>query len=806
MRYHEAADYLLDLRRFRMRPGTESTRALLGAVGDPHHEFAAVQIAGSNGKGSTARMVESVLREAGLDVGLYTSPHFEDIRERVRVNGRPVPKAAVGEFVAAVREYIDDQAAAGAAPTFFETVTALAFWQFARADVDVAVIEVGIGGQHDATSVVDPVASAVTEVSLEHTDVLGDTVAEIARDKAHVAPAERPLVTGATGEALAAIRTHAEGTVVVSDDVTVEYRGPRNTAEADIALAGADWAVETAIPLLGAHQARNAGIAAALVRQVGDGLGVAVDETTLARGLRGAHWPGRFEVVETEPLVVLDGAHNVGACEAVAATLAEVEYDSLHLVFGAMHDKDHGGMAAALPTPARVYTCRPERDRAADAAVLARVFREVSPTVTECPTVEAALADALAAADTGDCVLATGSLSTVAEARRRWTRTTVERRVHNVETAREVLEGANVGDPDIGRLADEGVHRVLTTRLRPRRARSLAGELRATGGMCAVSALDHEGEFADAVMAGTLGQFGSLVDSLDERGLESVASDIRTALAPDAGATRPWTDGTAVMGILNVTPDSFHDGGEYLDTGAAVDRAETLVEAGADIVDVGGESTNPAAEPTPADVERDRVVPVVEAIADIDAAVSVDTRKASVADAALAAGAGIVNDVSGLEDPEMRFVAADHDAGLVVMHSIDTPVDRTNEPEYDDVVTDVIAELREPVLRARKAGVDRDRIFVDPGLGFGKSARESFELLDRLGELRALGCPVMVGHSQKSMFELVGERAGDCPEATVAGTALAVQRGADVVRVHDVAANAPAVRTAEALADPGGYG
>ncbi len=182
--------------------------------------------------------------------------------------------------------------------------------------------------------------------------------------------------------------------------------------------------------------------------------------------------------------------------------------------------------------------------------------------------------------------------------------------------------------------------------------------------------------------------------------------------------------------------------------------------------------------------------------------VSVDTRRASVAEAALEAGADLVNDVSGLGDPAMRFVAADHDVPLVVMHSLDTPVDPDREPEYDDVVEDVVAALNERVLLAERAGLDRSQIVVDPGLGFGKSAAENFELLDRAGELRALGCPVMIGHSHKSMFEAIGYGPEEREHATVAASALAAARGADILRVHDVPENVAAVRAVEAAGRP----
>jgi len=227
-----------------------------------------------------------------------------------------------------------------------------------------------------------------------------------------------------------------------------------------------------------------------------------------------------------------------------------------------------------------------------------------------------------------------------------------------------------------------------------------------------------------------------------------------------------------------------------------------MVEAGADVVDIGGESTRPGADPVPVEEEVDRVVPVLERLSDLDAMISIDTRKAEVAAAALDAGADILNDVSGLEDPEMRLLAAERDVPVVVMHSNETPVDPDSDIDYDDVVTDVLDELTERVLLAEKAGLDREQIIVDPGLGFGKSSAESFELLGRIEEFRAFGCPVLVGHSHKSMFELVGRGSDERLEPTVAATALAAERGADIVRVHDVAANVAAVRTVERAANP----
>jgi dihydropteroate synthase len=825
MDFHEAANYLLDLHRFGSRPGTDATRELLDLLGRPDEAVPCVQIAGSNGKGSTARMVESVLRTAGLDVGLYTSPHLDDIRERIRVNGRKIPERSFVEFAEETGEHITQRASEGDAPTFFETVTALALWEFARQDVDVAILEVGIGGTHDATSVVDPVASAVTSIALEHTEILGEDIETIARDIAGVAPTDAPLVTGASGEALAAIEGAVDRTVLVSEgeggDVTTAYGG-RAGLEGEVSIEGEGWTVDTKLPLLGAHQARNAGVAATLARLIarhdavpptdppaelsaGDAETEPLRSSVLARGLRNAHWPGRFEVMEESPLVVLDGAHNPGGCASLAETLAEFEYDSLHIVTGVMADKDHRGIARALDAADRVTACRPDLDRAEDPDVLARAFEEeTEASVGTRSDVAGALNDALAEAEPADCVLVTGSLYTVAEARTRWSRPKIPKRIDSIPAAKETLRDAHVTTAGQWRMRGKAVHRIVKTRVQPRQAQYLKEELLSLGGECAVSGLDDQDrENLDVVMMGTLAQFKRLIEKLGGQpyGLSPFADELGETLGigtePEPRGY-PWEDGTAVMGILNVTPDSFHDGGEFDEYDAAVDRAAELVEAGADIIDVGGESTRPGADPVPVAEEKARVVPVVEAIADTDALVSVDTRKAEVARAALDAGADILNDVSGLEDPEMRLVASEYDVPVIVMHSIETPVDPDSDIHYDDVVEDVIDALTERILLAEKAGLDRSQIIVDPGLGFGKTAAESFELLGRIEEFRGLGCPILVGHSHKSMFELVGRGAEERYEPTVAATALAAERGADIVRVHDVAANRAAVDVVEA--------
>jgi dihydropteroate synthase len=836
MRFHEAANTLFALRRFGTRAGTDSTAALLAHLDDPQAGLPCVQIAGSNGKGSTARMLSSILREAELSVGLYTSPHLDSVRERVQVDGRPLREAALVSFVEAIEGYITDRAAAGDPPTFFETLTALALWEFDRQNVDVAVLEVGIGGRYDATSVVDPVGAAVTSVTLEHTGVLGDDVETIGRDMASVAPVDRPLVTAVTGDTLGAVRERAGEVLTVgpdgaeNPDLRVAYGG-REAVEGRAAIEGdtgtGQVALETRLALLGSHQAENAGVAVALARQVRDALDTTVTDGALERGLRTAHWPGRFEIVGRDPLVVLDGAHNPAACARLADTLAEFDHDRLHLVVGALTDKNHREMMAALPEASHTTVCEPANDRAERPDVLAAALEsETDGRVSTRADVAGAVADALDRAAPGDCVLVTGSLYTVGEARTRWTRTTTATQPASESAGRGVLDAAHVPETEIRELGGSTVHRVVRMRVQPRQAEALRAAFRAVGGEVAVSGLSAA-ENKQVALMGTVGQFRAVCTRLDNRGhgLAPLADEVRAATGIGdregryrgsllAGADTdetggaghgaeeyPWTSGTSVMGILNVTPDSFHDGGEYEARTDAVERAEEMVAAGADIVDIGGESTRPGADPVPVPEECERVLPVVSALADLDVLVSIDTRKAAVARAALDAGADILNDVSGLADPEMRLVAAEYDVPVVVMHSISAPVDPDTTVEYDDVVDDVLDALADRVLLAEQVGLDRSQVIVDPGLGFGKSAAESFELLARVDEFHALGCPVLLGHSHKSMFGQVDRAAGERREATVAATAIAAERGADIVRVHDVEPNVAAVDVAGATRD-----
>jgi dihydropteroate synthase len=245
-----------------------------------------------------------------------------------------------------------------------------------------------------------------------------------------------------------------------------------------------------------------------------------------------------------------------------------------------------------------------------------------------------------------------------------------------------------------------------------------------------------------------------------------------------------------IMGVVNVTPDSFSDGGLYVEPEAAIAHGRLLAAEGAAILDVGGESTRPGAEGVEAEVELERVVPVVEALAGDGHTVSIDTSKAAVAAAALDAGAGIVNDVTALRgDPEMAELCADRGPTVVLMHMLgSSPRTMQDDPRYEDVVDDVRAFLEARLAAAVAAGIDETRVWLDPGIGFGKTGGHNLELLRRLGELTALGRPLVVGTSRKSFIGgLDGSPPGERLGGTVASSVIAVANGAAVLRVHDVA-------------------
>ncbi|HLH26409.1 MAG TPA: dihydropteroate synthase [Chloroflexota bacterium] len=323
---------------------------------------------------------------------------------------------------------------------------------------------------------------------------------------------------------------------------------------------------------------------------------------------------------------------------------------------------------------------------------------------------------------------------------------------------------------------------------------------------------------AGALVAATRAQHAALAAALAaDPAHAALGQAIAAALAHQYGppppptrvgtATWAWGQRTYVMGILNLTPDSFSGDG-LPDVAAAVAQARAFAAAGADLLDVGGESTRPGAPPLPADQELARVIPVIAALRDaVPLPISVDTYKASVAAAALAAGACVVNDVTALRaDPAIAEVAAAHGAALVLMHNRPAAVARgplgSHNPAvaYADLLGEVLRELRAAVARAETAGVPPAQLWIDPGIGFGKTREQNLELLARLGEFRALGRPLLLGTSRKSVIGLtLGLPVDQRVEGTAATVALGIRAGADVVRVHDVRSMALVARLSDAI-------
>lgn len=259
-----------------------------------------------------------------------------------------------------------------------------------------------------------------------------------------------------------------------------------------------------------------------------------------------------------------------------------------------------------------------------------------------------------------------------------------------------------------------------------------------------------------------------------------------------------------LMGILNITPDSFSDGGKWMDRSLAIDQALKMEADGASIIDIGGESTRPYSQSVSTDEELRRVLPIVEAIQNaVHVPLSIDTTKAAVAKEAIAAGVEIINDISGLEaDPEMVPLAVESGAGVCAMHMQGTPQTMQDDPQYDDVVLDIFDYLQARYRQLRYAGIDRTKICLDPGIGFGKSHQHNFDLMAKCDEFHTLGCPILVGHSRKGFLaKTLGDKDMDRTLATVGASLTLARLGVQIIRVHDVRANMEAL---EAFVSTGG--
>ena len=400
---------------------------LLARMGNPHRRQGVVHVAGTKGKGSTAAMVESIARAAGYSTGFYSSPHLHSFCERIRRDGKPISRKQFAELTDAVWPHHRNNAAdpeSGPA-TLFEYLTAMGFQCFAQEGVDVSVIEVGLGGRLDATNVVAPEVSVITPVSLDHMAILGDTIGEIAADKAGIIKPGTPVVVGPQfPEAMAAIEraaTEQSAPVMrVGEAITWDVKD----ASADgqlLEIRGRRDTYRLRLPLLGDFQGANAATAVGAVEALADA-GYAVDRHAIIAGLETVEWPGRMEVLAREPTLVVDGAHNDHSVATLLATLeAYVPHRNLVVVAGFSRDKQVDAMVELLAQRAhRVVATRSRHPRSMPPQEIAKLFlgqQAAAERVEVTAHTDDAIARAAASADVDDLVLVTGSLFVVAEAR-----------------------------------------------------------------------------------------------------------------------------------------------------------------------------------------------------------------------------------------------------------------------------------------------------------------------------------------------------------------------------------------------------
>ncbi|MDA8077738.1 MAG: bifunctional folylpolyglutamate synthase/dihydrofolate synthase [Nitrospiraceae bacterium] len=420
MSYQETIRYLYGLQQQGMKFGLDNIRMVLRAAGDPQRSFRAVHVAGTNGKGSTAAMVESILRASGITTGLFTSPHLISFTERIRVNGAEIAEQTVIDLADEVREI--SRGLEDFCPTFFEVVTAMAFIHFRRQHVQWAVVETGLGGRLDATNTIMPEVSIITRVGLDHCEFLGNSLAEVAAEKAGIIKEGVPLVTTLQATEAAEVierKAREKGSAlfiygrdyfsdVTADDldgITLRYRGEKEIRD-------------IRIPLPGSHQAANASMAAKAAELIMTGHDLDLD---IRGGISRVRWPGRLETVKTHPPILIDGAHNPQAAAVLAEYLRRLlseRYQRIILVLGVMKDKDVAGiLAPLLPCGAEIIFTAPAYGRAAGPGDLAAVAASLGFAAETAPTVPAAIARAEGLWRKGDLIVITGSFYTIGEAK-----------------------------------------------------------------------------------------------------------------------------------------------------------------------------------------------------------------------------------------------------------------------------------------------------------------------------------------------------------------------------------------------------
>ena len=416
--YQQSLDYLYGLEKFGMIFNLTQVERILNAIGDPHKEIQTIHIGGTNGKGSTAAMMSSILQKEGYRVGLYTSPHLIRFTERIKVNGKEIEEEEVAALAGWMRKEIE---ASGILPpfTFFDFTTAMALHYFKQKLVDLAILEVGLGGRLDSTNVVDPLIAIITNIAKDHEEYLGKSILKIAQEKAGIIKKGRPLITAATqplvlrlfskvcqGKESPYFRVGKEFRYVRAEDGDFDYEGLNRKL----------WGIH--LNLKGFHQVINATTALGAMEVLED-LGYRVSTHAMIDGLKEVDWPGRLEMVSSSPRVILDGAHNpAGALVLKESLEKEFQYQNLILLIGIMKDKDIPSMLHLLaPLAHHIIFTKPHTDRATAPSLLKKALGQNGKKAEIAEDLREAIERGLSLTQEEDLLCITGSLYTVGEAR-----------------------------------------------------------------------------------------------------------------------------------------------------------------------------------------------------------------------------------------------------------------------------------------------------------------------------------------------------------------------------------------------------
>ncbi|MDR1678916.1 MAG: bifunctional folylpolyglutamate synthase/dihydrofolate synthase [Prevotellaceae bacterium] len=421
MTYPETIDYLFSRLAVYQRegakaykPGLDNTRRIDQRLGSPHRRYKTIHIAGTNGKGSVSHLLASVLQHAGYKVGLYTSPHLRDFRERIRVNGTPVPEDYVCRFVEEHRAFFEELN-----PSFFEATMNLAFQYFADEMVDVAVIEVGLGGRLDSTNIISPILSVITNISFDHIALLGDTLSKIAVEKAGIIKAHTPVVIGeATSETKPVFlqKAASENAPVFFAENEIEVK-KAGSFEGGQVFDSTDFP-QLEIGLGGIYQQKNTATVLTAIKILRKSFNI--DDLAVRKGFASVcettGLQGRWQALQKQPRVICDTGHNEAGIRYIVEQLKTLHYDCLHFVIGMVNDKDVHSVLSLLPVDARYYFCAPQLSRALPAEALQKQAAEFALQGEAFPSVQAALAAAKKNAAPTDLIFVGGSSFVVAEA------------------------------------------------------------------------------------------------------------------------------------------------------------------------------------------------------------------------------------------------------------------------------------------------------------------------------------------------------------------------------------------------------